>query len=232
MLDIQARRRDLIRTIVIRPKSGSCSGRAGFPTPRTRGHSRVRVRARRYVWGAVNENGIDGGPEDSLHLSDGRARHWARGREGTHSVIATKSLASWHVARAGLRRKILRMGTMTQEPGQRDRGPRSVPVLETTDELIAAVPWGRWRPVLVYRREHAGRTWVRLRTFNKHRTKGHWYPSPRFFVVPQACAMDLAKAIEAAAIGGECHEIPSWVGEFERQYAAKYPTDRSKAGFG
>jgi len=63
----------------------------------------------------------------------------------------------------------------------------------TQDTLMATVLWGNWRAVLVYGRRHAGRTWLRLRTFNLHRTKKCWYPSPRFFVVPMENAEDLAK---------------------------------------
>ena len=31
-------------------------------------------------------------------------------------------------------------------------------VLGSNDTLMATVPWGNWRSVLVYRRKHAGRT--------------------------------------------------------------------------
>lgn len=113
------------------------------------------------------------------------------------------------------------MPTICKNPRETAASPH--PILDTTDQLVAAVPWGRWRSVLVYRREHAGRMWVRLRTFNKHRTKGCWYPSPRFFVVPQQSALNLAQAIEAAASGDHCGETPDWVEEFERQYSARYP---------
>ena len=84
---------------------------------------------------------------------------------------------------------------------------RKVPVktrrspLETEDTFIAAVPWGEWRQVLVFRREHGGKSYVRLRTWNKHRTKHVWYPTERFFVVPLAGAKALADAISAAARG-------------------------------
>ncbi|MEK6677712.1 MAG: hypothetical protein AABZ47_18920 [Planctomycetota bacterium] len=102
---------------------------------------------------------------------------------------------------------------------RRTAKPRSI--LETTDELVAAVPWGNWRSVLVYRRQHAGRMWVRLRTFNRHRAKGCWYPSPRFFVVPLDCAAGLAKAIDSAAKGEAFGELPGWYAEFESQYKAR-----------
>lgn len=94
---------------------------------------------------------------------------------------------------------------------------KSPSVLESEDTLMATVPWGNWRSVLVYRRQHAGRTWLRLRTFNKHRTKGCWYPSPRFFVVPMEYAKNLANAIEAAA-RGEQEPEPGWYKEFQSQY--------------
>jgi len=92
-------------------------------------------------------------------------------------------------------------------------------ILDTVDEFIAAVPWTKNRMVLVYQRHHGGRRYVRLRTFNRHKTKGWWYPSPRFFVVPQECATDLAKAINAAAMGKRFGPEPDWYQDFEKQYA-------------
>ena len=91
------------------------------------------------------------------------------------------------------------------------------PVLGSDDTLMATVPWGNWRSVLVYQRKHAGRIWLRLRTFNKHRTKGCWYPSPRFFVIPMEYAENLAAAIQAAAMG-EIEPEPEWYTDFQRQY--------------
>lgn len=118
----------------------------------------------------------------------------------------------------------------TQELEKLGREPHPVSVRDTSDEFVAAVPWGRWRSVLVYRRRHAGRTWVRLRTFNKHRTKGVWYPSPRFFVVPLASAYDLARAIDDAESGNGRYRKPDWVKEFGRQYAARAkPTEPARS---
>ncbi len=91
-------------------------------------------------------------------------------------------------------------------------------ILETVDEFIAAVPWTKNRMVLIYLRHHGGRSYVRLRTFNRHKTKGCWYPSQRFFVVPQECAKDLAKAIDAAARGERFGPEPDWYRGFEEQY--------------
>ena len=88
-------------------------------------------------------------------------------------------------------------------------------ILQTVDEFVASVPWGRWRAVLVYRRRHGGRQWVRLRTWNKHRHKHVWYPSKRFFVIPLADAEILADAIRSAATG-ESTGKPDWLIERER----------------
>ena len=77
------------------------------------------------------------------------------------------------------------------------------------------------RAVLVQRRHHAGPTLLRLRTFNKHRTKGYWYPSPRFLVVPLDCAAGLAEAIAAGASDKRLVPEPEWYADFERQYAAR-----------
>ena len=77
--------------------------------------------------------------------------------------------------------------------------------------------------MIVYRRQHAGRIWLLLCTFNKHRTKGCWYPSPRFFVVPLDCAGGLAAAIAAGASGEQLGPEPDWYADFEEQYAARMP---------
>ena len=88
-------------------------------------------------------------------------------------------------------------------------------ILQTHDQFIAAVPWGRWRSVLVYLRQHGGRRWVRLRTWNRHRKKLVWYPTKRYFVVPIEDADSLANAIKAAA---RCNPSPKpdWLVRRER----------------
>ena len=40
---------------------------------------------------------------------------------------------------------------------------RPLTIYETVDTFVAAIPWGEWRIVLVHRREHGGRAYVRLR---------------------------------------------------------------------
>ena len=51
-------------------------------------------------------------------------------------------------------------------------------ITETVDTFMTCVPQGEHRAVLVYRRQHGGRDYVRLRTWHKHREKGAWYPGP------------------------------------------------------
>ena len=83
-------------------------------------------------------------------------------------------------------------------------------VLETVDEFVRCVPWGEHRGVLIYRRQHGGRSYVRLRTWNQHRTKLVWYPTKRFFVIPIENAEQLADAFRAA-VGGESEPKPEWL---------------------
>ena len=102
-------------------------------------------------------------------------------------------------------------------------------MLDTVDTFLAAVPWTEHRTVIVYLREHGARRYVRLRTFNKHRVKGMWYPSPRFYMVPIDCAENLAQAIFAAAGGRPCGPQPEWWTDFEKQYEA-LPRGRNGKG--
>ena len=110
------------------------------------------------------------------------------------------------------------MATMPRKQVGKTRSPH--PVLGTT-ELVAAVPWGRWRSVLVFRRQHTGRTWIRFRTFNRHQVKGCWYPAPRFYMVPIDHAEELGSAIIAAGRGRSPGPMPEWYVDFEKQYEAR-----------
>lgn len=109
---------------------------------------------------------------------------------------------------------------------------REPSIFDTVDEFIGAVPWTSRRMVLVYLRHHGARTFVRLRTFNRHKKLGCWYPSPRYFVVPQECARNLAEVIEAAASGQRFGPEPDWYRDFEKQYNAGVPGSkwRSRQG--
>jgi len=101
------------------------------------------------------------------------------------------------------------------------RKPKAKSILMTTDTFIAAVPWGDWRQVLVFRREHGGRTYIRVRTWNRHRKKRVWYPTKRFYVIPVADAEALAEAIKAAAQNAPLAKKPNW-------YAAREMSDRQR----
>ena len=95
-------------------------------------------------------------------------------------------------------------------------------ILETVDKFITAVPWGggRWRCVLVHRREHGGRTYIRLNTWNRHRTKLVWYPSKRFFVIPIENVKAFADALCKAAAGWP-DEKPDWLVEREAERSSE-----------
>ena len=101
-------------------------------------------------------------------------------------------------------------------------------VTKTVDRLLGFVPWTKRRTVIIYLREHGGRRYVRLRTFNQHRTEGHWYPSPRYFMVPIKSAAALGKAIIAAGKGRPFGEQPDWWADFEKQYQ-EYQASKAEA---
>ncbi len=111
------------------------------------------------------------------------------------------------------------MVTMPRKQVGKTRSPH--PVLDTTDELVAAVPWTKNRMVIVYHRRHAGREYIRLRTFNRHQVKGCWYPAPRFYMVPIDHAEELGSAIIAAGRGRSPGLMPEWYADFEKQYRAR-----------
>ena len=91
-------------------------------------------------------------------------------------------------------------------------------MLETVDTFLAAGPWTERRTVVIYLREHGGRRYVRLRTFNRHREKGHWYPTKRFYMVPIKSAAAPGKAIIAASKGRPFGDQPEWWADFEEGY--------------
>jgi len=113
-----------------------------------------------------------------------------------------------------------------EEPGDETVTLRKPTIVGTIDYFVAAIPWTRNRMVLVFLREHAGRWWVRLRTFNRHRTKGCWYPGPRYFVIPVEMALALAAAIRGARLAKRATAPPDWFADFEKQYA-NLPRKRS-----
>ena len=98
---------------------------------------------------------------------------------------------------------------------------RTPAVLETVDTLLGAIPWTKNRAVIVYLREHGGRRYIRLRTFNRHREKGYWYPNKWGYTVPIRIAPALGNAIVAAGEGRPFGEPPEWYAGFEKQYKAR-----------
>ena len=89
------------------------------------------------------------------------------------------------------------------------------------DDLMGYVEWTPNRNVLVFRRTHPGRVFVRMRVFNRHGTQGYWYPSPRSFHVNQNCAERLGEALICAGRDETYCEPPEWWDEFEAQYETK-----------
>ena len=89
-----------------------------------------------------------------------------------------------------------------------------------SDTFMAAIPWTKNRTVVVLRRERNGRKYVRCRTFNRHKLKKVWYPTPRFYMVSLDCAEELGKAIVAAARGEPYGDPPGWWYDFAKQYEA------------
>ena len=89
-------------------------------------------------------------------------------------------------------------------------------IFQTDDVFVACIQWSDNRAVLVHRREHGGRTYVRFRTWNRHKTKNVWYPSRRSFIIPIANAEPLANALKAGADGVEGAK-PDWFLAWERE---------------
>ena len=93
---------------------------------------------------------------------------------------------------------------------------KSLNIGRTTDTFIDSIQWSENRAVLVHRREHGGRTYVRFRTWNRHQEKGVWYPTKRGFIVPAGNAEPLAEALRAGANGVEGAK-PDWFLAWERE---------------
>ena len=93
---------------------------------------------------------------------------------------------------------------------------RHLSIFETVDTFISSVQWSDNRAVLVHRREHGGRTYVRFRTWNRHKTKNVWYPTKRGFIVPVGNAESLATALKAGANGVEGAK-PDWFLAWEQE---------------
>ena len=81
----------------------------------------------------------------------------------------------------------------------------------TVDNFIGEVPNDDRRCILVYRRQHGGRTFVRWRVFHRH-SKGNWYPDRRrAFVIPVDVTETLARVVAAAPAGQSITPRPPWL---------------------
>lgn len=83
--------------------------------------------------------------------------------------------------------------------------------LQSVDEYVGAVEVRKNVRVVVYRRRHKGKEYVRLRPFLRHPDYGDWYPDRhRQFVVPLASAADLGRVLIEAG-EGKAGEVPDWL---------------------
>ncbi len=83
-------------------------------------------------------------------------------------------------------------------------------ILDTIDRLVDVVPWDDRHAVLVHRREHGGRAYVRLQSCSKYRRPKRRSRPGRFFVIPLKNAKPLADAIYAA-VEGRASPKPPWL---------------------
>ena len=109
-----------------------------------------------------------------------------------------------------------KMGSMPRKKPTKNRQVTAPAV----DEYVSNVPLTKNRMVIVYRRHHAEREYVRLRTFHRHQVQGFWYPARRFYMVPLGYAEQLGNAIITAG-NWESFPKPVWYTDFEKQYDAR-----------
>jgi len=81
---------------------------------------------------------------------------------------------------------------------------------DTTDYFIDAIDLGKNGGVLVHRRRHGSKDWIRLRKWNRHNTKNVWYPTSRGFVIELNRVGNLIDALCEAA-NGDCSPKPEWL---------------------
>ena len=87
--------------------------------------------------------------------------------------------------------------------------------LACVDEFVGAVQWSETRMVLAHRREQGYREYVRLRTWNRHREKGCWYPSRRFYIIPIERVDELV-CLLLSALAGDQEAKPDWFAAYEQ----------------
>ena len=112
-------------------------------------------------------------------------------------------------------------GRPVQNSSMADNEGSTARAEKSGDKFIAAITWSAHRVVVVHRRRHCGRSYVRLQTWNCHRSKALWYPTDRFYVIPIENASALAHAIEAAARDEPVDEKPRWLAAFEARKSSE-----------
>ena len=86
----------------------------------------------------------------------------------------------------------------------------------TREHFVACIPWNENSAVLVHQRERGRRFYVRFRTWNRHQTKGVWYPTKRGFIIPLQRAEALAESL-VDAVKGRMSEKPEWLLEWDEE---------------
>lgn len=85
-------------------------------------------------------------------------------------------------------------------------------------EPVLEYPTGLFQSCLICHGPCVNFFGIRLRSFNRHKTKGCWYPSSRYFVVPTEEAGNLDDAIRSAVWGDPWGQPPNRWADFEKQY--------------
>jgi len=91
---------------------------------------------------------------------------------------------------------------------------------KTSDTFIGCLPTGDDRVILIFRRQHKGKSFVRWRTWHCHKMLRRWYPdSRRHYLVPLEHAQSLAEGILAAVQGEAITKPPKWFDNAEERRA-------------
>ena len=85
------------------------------------------------------------------------------------------------------------------------------------ERFITSIPWSDSRAIVVKLRDFEGGTFLQLRTWNRHRKSGDWYPSRRQVQMPLAIADGLVEGVQQAMMDDRS-EKPTWLSEAEDRY--------------
>ena len=82
---------------------------------------------------------------------------------------------------------------------------------DTIDEFVAWCPVHDRAGFAVFRRQHAGKTYARIRIWHRHRENDFWYPGRRALTVAIESAADLGDALAAATRDRQRDPMPAWM---------------------